>query len=165
MFIRIVQLPPFRAASFHVKDSETPEHDAWTRLEAWAGKRGILDNPTIHQIFGRNNPSPMQQQRLRGYEFLVTVPKDYALGPGVAEVQFPGGLYAVVRSKGIPAMVLNYEAAFCWIQNSTEYAPDYPEGYDFDHMPGLELENNLDPTHADENAILIDAYIPIKRRG
>jgi len=164
MFIRIVQLPSFRAASFHVKDSETPERDAWTQLEAWAGPGGLLDNPTVYQVFGRNNPTPMQQPRLRGYEFLVSIPKDYVLEPGVAEVTFSGGLYAVVRSKGIPAMVLNYEAAFCWIQNSAEYAPDYPEGYDFEHMPGLELENNLDPHHEDENTMLIDAYIPIKRR-
>jgi len=31
MFVKIVQLPSFRAASFHVEESETPERDSQGR--------------------------------------------------------------------------------------------------------------------------------------
>lgn len=165
MLVKVVRLPAFRAVSFHVPDSETPEHDAWALLKAWAEPRGLFDNPTAHQVFGRNNPSPMQPGPRRGYEFLLTIPGDYALEPGRSEVSFPGGLYAVVQSRGVPAMVLNYEALWCWIQNSALYGPAYPEGYDFDHLPGLELEHHLDPRHEDENTMLLDAYVPIRHKS
>jgi hypothetical protein len=39
MLVKIVRLLPFRAASFHVKESETPERDAWVQVEAWAKPR------------------------------------------------------------------------------------------------------------------------------
>ncbi|MDQ1326979.1 MAG: hypothetical protein QG641_259, partial [Candidatus Poribacteria bacterium] len=74
MFIKIVQIPKFRAISFHVKESEEPEKDAWQQLKNWAVPRGMFDNPTIFQIYGRNHPTPTEQQRLRGYEFLITIP-------------------------------------------------------------------------------------------
>lgn len=164
MFVKIVQLPKFRAASFHVKESETPEHDAWAQLQAWAKPRGLFGNPTVYQIFGRNNPCPMEPRPLRGYEFWITLPDDYALEPGVAEITFPGGLYAVVQSKGIPEMVKNYEQIFNWIQASSVYTPDYPEGYDFEHSPGRELEHHIDPNYEDENTMLMDVYVPIKKR-
>ncbi|MBN1876460.1 MAG: GyrI-like domain-containing protein [Anaerolineae bacterium] len=165
MLVKIVQLPRFRAASFHVKESETPEHDAWAQLKTWAEPRGLFNNPTVHQIYGRNNPSPMEPRKLRGYEFWVTIPDDYPLDDSVAEVIFPGGLYAVVQSKGIPEMVKNYEKIFSWIQASLLYTPDYPEGYNFDHAPGLELEHHIDPNAQDENTMLMDVYVPIKQRG
>jgi DNA gyrase inhibitor GyrI len=164
MFVKVVHLPRFRAASFHVPESETPEHDAWAQLDAWARPRGLLDNPTLHQIFGRNNPTPMDQSILRGYEFWITVPDDYPLDAHVAEVHFPGGLYAVVQSKGIQTMIENYEKIFDWIKASKLYTPDYPDGYDCVNSPGRELENNINPNCEDENAMLMDVYVPIKQK-
>ena len=164
MFVKIVQLPPFRAASFHVKESETPERDAWAQLKAWAKPRGLFDNPTVHQVYGRNNPTPMESRPLRGYEFWITIPDDYPLDTDIAKVSFPGGLYAVVQSKGIPTMIENYERIFDWIRASLIYTPDYPEGYDFEHAPGRELEHHLNPNNEDENEILVDVYVPIEKR-
>jgi DNA gyrase inhibitor GyrI len=164
MLVKIVQLPQFRAASFHVKESETPEHDAWIQLETWAKPRGLFDNPTRHQIYGRNNPSPMESRPTRGYEFWITLPDDYLLDGNITEITFPGGLYATVQSKGIPAMIQNYEKVFSWINASKLYVPDYPEGYDFEHSPGLELEHNLNPQLQDEDALMMEVYVPIKPR-
>jgi hypothetical protein len=59
MFVKIVQLPPFRAASFHVEESETPERDAW------AQPHGLFDSPTVHQVYGRNNPPPGEASTLQ----------------------------------------------------------------------------------------------------
>jgi DNA gyrase inhibitor GyrI len=164
VFAKVVQLPCFRAVSFHIKESATPEHDAWALLKAWAEPRGLFDDPTVHQIFGRNNPCPMEQRPLRGYEFWITIPDEYPLDADAAEVTFPGGLYAAVQSKGIPAMIQNYEKIFSWIEASKLYVPDYPEGYDFEHSPGLELELNLAPQLEGEDALLMEVYVPIKLR-
>jgi len=164
MFVKIVQLPPFRAASFYVKESETPERDVWKQLKAWANPRGLFDNPTVHQVYGRNNPTPMGSCPLRGYELWITIPDDYPLDADIAEVTFPGGLYAVVQSKGIPTMIENYEGIFDWIRASGLYVADYPEDYDFEHAPGRELEHNLNPHNEDENEIVMDVYVPIKKR-
>jgi hypothetical protein len=71
----------------------------------------------------------------------------------------------VVRSKGIPAMIENYERIFDWIRASSIYTPDYPEGYDFRDAPGRELEQNINSNNQDESEILMDAYVPIKERG
>ncbi len=127
--------------------------------------RGLFDNPTIHQIYGRNNPSPMAPRSLRGYELWVTIPADYPLDPDVVEVIFTGGVYAVVRSKGISGMIKTYEKIFGWIQASDCYAPDYPFAYDFDRMPGWELEHYIDPYCEDENAMPMDVYVPVRARG
>ena len=164
MLVKIVQLPPFRAASFHVKESETPERDAWAQLKAWAQPRGLFDNPTVHQVYGRNNPTPRESSPLRGYEIWITITDDYLLDTGIAEAAFPGGIYAVVQSKGIPAMIENYERIFDWVRESLAYTPDYPEGYDFEHAPGRELEHHINPNYEDEKEMLVDAYVPIKRR-
>jgi DNA gyrase inhibitor GyrI len=164
MLVKIVQLPRFRAAAFHVKESATPEHDAWEQLEAWARPRGFFYNPTEYQIYGRNNPSPLEQCVLRGYEFWVTIPDDYKLDDSVSDVSFPGGLYAAVQSKGIPDMIQNYEKIFDWIKASGLYTPDYPDGYDYEHAPGLELEHNLAPQLEGEDALLMEVYVPIRLR-
>jgi DNA gyrase inhibitor GyrI len=164
MFVKVVQLPPFRAASFHIKESETPERDAWAQLKAWAQPRGLFDNPTVHQVYGRNNPTPGESSPLRGYEFWVTIPDDYPLDTDIAEVTFPGGLYAVVQSKGIPALIENYERIFDWIRGSLVYTPDYPENDDLEHSPGRELEHHINPNYEDEKEMLVDAYVPIRAR-
>jgi len=164
VFIKIIQLPKFRAVSFHVKESEEPEKAAWQQLKSWAVPRGMFDNPTIFQIYGRNHPTPTEQQRLRGYEFLITIPDDYQTGADVSEVIFPGGLYAVAASRGIQTMIENYEKIFDWIKKKTDFIPDYPESYDYLNAPGLELEHHINP-HDDTNSdtFLIDAYIPIEK--
>jgi hypothetical protein len=36
MFVKIFQIPKFRAVSFYVKESEEPEKEAWQQLKSWA---------------------------------------------------------------------------------------------------------------------------------
>ena len=62
-------------------------------------------------------------------------------------------------------MIENYERIFDWIRASGRYTPDYPEDYDFEHAPGLELEHNLNANNEDDNETLMEVYVPIKKRG
>lgn len=165
MIVKIVQLPRFRAVSFHAKDSETPEEEAWAKLRSWAEPRRLFDNPTLHQVFGRNNPMPIDQPRLRGYEFWITIPDDFALEGDVSVVDFPGGLYAVVTSKGIEQMQSNWQKLIDWVQNHQEYTFGYPEGYDYPNQPSLELEHHLEPYAVGQGLSLIDYYFPIRRKS
>ena len=64
---KIIELPKMKMASFHFTNSEKPEEEAFEKLKLWAESRGLFDNPSIHQVFGRNNP------KLRGYKFLVSL--------------------------------------------------------------------------------------------
>lgn len=169
MFVRIVRLLPFRALSFAVLHSTSPEVEALERLRHWAAARGRpYTDPAQHLVFGRNVPTPKPGAVWRGYEFLLTVDDDAGpeAGEGTARIAFPGGLYAVVASRGIEALVSNYQRLAAWIEASADYQIDFPPDYDFEHRPGLELEHHLDPDNQELETLRIDAYVPIapKRR-
>ena len=162
--VKIVQLPRMRVASFHVRESATPEEEAWARLKSWAEPKGLLDNPALHQVFGRNNPMPIGEPRLRGYEFWITVPKAFPVEDDVAVVDFPGDLYAVMTSKGIKQMQANFDKLIAWVENHEEYTFGYPGDYDYASQPSLDLEHHLVPLAMGETPFLIDYYLPIRRR-
>lgn len=94
--VRIVELEPVRVASFHAYGQE-PEIAAWDKLVAWAGPKGLLDDPEGHQVYGFNNPSPSPGSPNYGYEFWISVGPEVGAEEPVEIKQFPGGLYAVAR--------------------------------------------------------------------
>jgi len=73
--VRIEELEPMRVASVRAV-SESPEHDAWEKLESWADAKGYLGNVEEHPIFGFNNPNPSPDRKDYGYEFWLRVPPD-----------------------------------------------------------------------------------------
>lgn len=104
IIVRIIRLDPMRVARVHAF-SESPERDAWTRLEAWAGPRGLLRDLRAHPVYGFNSPAPTPGVRRYGYEFWLRVDADTAAEPGVEIGDFPGGVYAATtcRLRGDPA--------------------------------------------------------------
>ena len=161
--VKIVQLPRMRVASFHVKESAAPEEEAWAKLRSWAEPKGLLENPTLHQVFGRNNPIPLGEPRLRGYEFWITIPEAFSVEDDVSVVDFPGGLYATMNSKGIEQMQANFKKLFDWVDSHEEYTFGYPEDYDYASQPSLDLEHHLVPLVLGETLFLVDYYFPIHR--
>lgn len=55
--VRIENLEPMMIAMAHAV-SESPERDAWKKMEAWAGPIGLLDDSEKHPVFGFNKPHP-----------------------------------------------------------------------------------------------------------
>lgn len=155
---KIIELPAMKMASFHVTESKSPENEAWERLLLWAEPMKIFEKPSIYQVFGRNNPIPLKDHTIRGYEYLVSVPDDIDARI-LKTVDFPGGLYVVLQSKGLEQMQKNHNYIMEWIQSSKRYTHGYPDGYDYAHLPSLELEHHIDPFHRTR---LIDYYFPIK---
>ena len=158
ILFKIIELPMMKMASFHVKNHENPEEEAFEKLKKWSEPRGLFDNPSIHQVFGRNNPMPVNNPKLRGYEFLISLSDDDETND-IDIVDFPGGLYVVVQSRGIEQMQENWGKIMKWIKESKRFTFGYPEGYDHANMPSLEMEHHIEPL---KGPYLIDYYFPIK---
>jgi DNA-binding transcriptional ArsR family regulator/DNA gyrase inhibitor GyrI len=98
LFVQVVELEPMRVASVRAF-SETPERDAWEKLQAWAEPQGLLDDLTKHPIFGFNNPNPSPGQKEYGYEFWIRMGAHFK-GEGEIEAKdYEGGLFAVTTCK------------------------------------------------------------------
>ena len=92
--VKIVRLEPMRVASARAV-SETPEHDAWEKMRAWAEPKGLLEDIEKHPVFGFNNPDPSPARKEYGYEFWINVGSDIEPSGAVELKEFQGGLYAV----------------------------------------------------------------------
>lgn len=163
--IHIIQLEPFRAASFYGFGTE-PELQALGKLQAWAGPRGYLNNPQ-HRIFGFNNPNPSHGSPNYGYEFWITVapevePDDAVLDDlvqgSMRVVEFGGGLYAVLHLadpfaapyERIPA---GWEALVRWLEDSP-----------YQHGGHQWLEEHLMRAQTPDEGWDMDLYLPIVER-
>jgi DNA gyrase inhibitor GyrI len=144
-----------RVASVRIV-SAAPEREAWHKLRAWAGPKGLLDDLGARPVFGFNSPSPSPGQREYGYEFWLGLDREL---PGEGEIQvkdFPGGLYAVVtcRLVGDPAGSVPelWRKLWEWVQTSR-----------YKWRRTHELEKHHNP-HAAEADMVLDLYLPIEER-
>jgi AraC family transcriptional regulator len=152
---RVVELEPFRAASFHAYGTQ-PELDALAKLEAWAKAKGISDDPASRRVFGFNNPNPSPGTPNYGYEvWLVVGPETQAEGD-IEIIDFPGGLYAVLHwdggsdpNEGIPAA---WKELVLWREGS----PYQGAGHQW-------LEEHLPPEEASLAGFTLDLYLPIAK--
>ena len=119
--VRIVKLEPFRAASVH-GFGETPEDEAWKKLEAWAKPKGLMDDLNEHPIFGFNNPSPSPGSPNYGYEFWIKVGPEVEPEGEVEIKDFPGGTYAIlfckVGGKPYETIPAAWKELALWIEES-----------------------------------------------
>jgi AraC family transcriptional regulator len=150
--IRIVRLEPMRIA--YAKGFGTsPEAEAWEKILSWAKEKGLLDKMEDHRLFGFNNPEPTPDKPEYGYEQWITVEKDAKPAEDVQIKDFPGGQYAVARTK-LSTITESWKNLVEWIQNSKyDFGPyQYLEeclGFAGD-TPDLETE--------------FDIYMPIKEK-
>jgi DNA gyrase inhibitor GyrI len=161
--IKIIQLLPSSVASFHVRDSLSPEIEARQKMDAWAKKLNIFDNPTVFQVYGFNNPFPGTDE-LRGYEFWITIPENFNTGNNMVK-HYSGGLYAVIRIRGVQNIMDWVGKLYHWLKANPNYELGYPPNYDFKNGPSLELEHILNPAVTNEEEILIDYHLPVKTRN
>ncbi len=151
--VRIVDLPPMRVAAVRAF-SETPEQDAWSRLEAWARPLGLLDALDRHPVFGFNNPAPRAGDKRYGYEFWIVPGEGVLPGPAIEVKSFPGGRYAVTRCRlqGDPAgeLPVVWKRLWDWVQHSP-----------YRWRRAQELEGLRNPgAPADE--LVLDLHLPIE---
>ena len=151
--VRIVELPPFRYASFHTM-GKSPEGVALDKLKAWAKTKGYLDDLASYPIYGFNNPDPKKGQEEYGYEFWIKVANDLTSDDEVEIKEYTGGRFAVATTMLFPLSPNNiipaWPALVKWVKEN-----NYTIGT---HQY---LEKALTP-NAVEKDVMLDLYLPIE---
>ncbi len=151
--IRTVELPPLRVVCLN-GFGDSPEGQAFEKTLAWAKAHNLLDLP--HRLFGYNNPDPTPGSPNYGYDVWMTVDASVNADGEARIIEFPGGLYAVLRievkSPGddIPAA---WQRLVKWRENGP-----YHEGR---HQW---LEEHIGPLNKIGNTLplTLDLYLPIR---
>ena len=150
MDVRLERLPAMRAAHVHVF-SESPEEDAWRKIEAWAEARGLLGEGAGTRIFGRNT-YPTDEPEPYGYEFFLTVGPDAEAGGEIDIGEIPGGLYAVLGFRRLDNIGEAWERMWDWIG-----------GRKYDHVGWCNgYEENLTSLEKDPNKWVFDLWVQLK---
>lgn len=151
--IRIVKLNEMRVASVLGYGTQ-PEDQAWKKLTTWAKPKGLMDDLSIHRIFGFNNPSPSPASPNYGYEFMIVIGPEVEAGGEVEIKTFAGGLYAVARCEvtadpgdQIPAA---WQALVIWREQSAYKGASHQW-----------LEEHIETANMPEGQFTLDLYLPI----
>ena len=151
--IYIETLPVMRVATFYAY-SQTPEHDAWQKLIAWAKAHGYWRDAPSTRIFGFDNPSSSEGSPNRGYEFWITVETDVQSDQEVKVKEFNGGTYAVLRCDvtGNPFEIIpaTWAKLIKW-RESSHYA----------YGPHQWLEEHLTRNVTNDDYFVLDLFMPI----
>lgn len=153
--VRLVQLPPFRVASFHAYGAE-PEVGALEKLHAWAGAKGLLESTAKPRIFGFNNPNPSTGSPNYGYEVWITVDPETQPESGIEFKGFPGGLYAVLHWDGKGDPYETIPAAWTELIKWLEASPYHESG-------PLCLEEHLPPDDDSQAGFALNLYLPVTK--
>jgi DNA gyrase inhibitor GyrI len=115
--VRIVRLEPMRVASAHGFGA-SPEAQAWDKLLSWVKSNGLLEDLGAHRFFGFNNPNPSHGSPNYGYEQWMTLDASVKAGGEVQIKEYPGGLYAVARCKGVETITPTWQKLVAWQEDS-----------------------------------------------
>lgn len=146
--VRIIKLEPMRVASAY-GFGEQPELEAWEKILAWAKENGYADL-SQHRFFGFNNPNPSPGSPNYGYEQWITVGPEAEGDDDITIKDFPGGLYAVMRSEGLQNISENWMKLAIWREES-QYQEAHHQWFEECFTPKAErLEDYV-----------FDLYVPI----
>ena len=146
--VKIVDLKTMSVASFRAI-SESPEHDAASKLASWAQGKGYLDDLDTHPIFGFNNPSPTRGKKEYGYEFWIKVHDDFE-EKGTVIKEITGGRYAVTLSESLSIIGERWMQLVQWVKDN---------GYEFGDAQCLEKTHDFS---APDEELALDLYQAIK---
>jgi len=114
--IRLERLKSMRATYFYAF-SETPEEDAWKKLESWATTSGLFKKSSKSRIFGRN-VYPTENPEPHGYGYFLTITPETKIEKDISIHIIPGGLYAVTRCEGFEEIGKSWEILWKWVNKS-----------------------------------------------
>ena len=162
--LKITRLEPCKAASFHFRDSLTPEHDVFDLFRQWAEAKGLLPRLRMLPVLGFNNPWGPEGEP-RGYEILCFVDRlgDVDLSD-VTVKDFPGGLFAVATIPGIDVIPEYAQQLRQAIGSHPRYEWNYPDGYRHGVDPSPEYEMVYTAHAHKAEDFVLDYFIPIAER-
>lgn len=151
--VRIVSLPPLRVACVNGFGGG-PEGIAFEKMTAWAREHDLLGKP--YRTFGYNNPDPTPGSPNYGYDVWITVDGSVQ-GDDVARIlDFPGGLYAVLRIEVLAPgddIPQAWQSLVRWLEESR-----------YRHGSHQWLEEHIGPLDAmgGGQAFTLDLHLPIR---
>ena len=157
MEVRLERLPAMRAAHVHAF-GESPEEDAWRKMEAWAGPQGLLKEGSGTRVFGRNT-YPTTEPEPYGYEFFIKVGPDVELGEGIDVYEIPGSPYAVLRFEGLDNIGEAWERMWDWIGGSGHEHVGWRKE---EHGWCDGFEENLTPLEKDPAKWVFDLWVQLE---
>lgn len=157
--VRVVRLEPMPVASVRAT-SETPEHDAWEKMRAWAEPKGLLKDIKEHPVFGFNNPDPSPDRKEYGYEFWIRVGPEVEPEGEVEVKEFEGGLYAVTECNLKEETESEFFQKEGYLESWKRIA-DWVKSSKYEWGKHQWLEKSHDPK-ATEDELILDLYCPIE---
>ena len=145
----IVELKPIRVASAH-GFGPSPEGIASEKLLSWAKKKGFMESPGMPLFFGFDNPVPSPGSPNYGYDLWMKVDAGVKAEGDVEIKDFPGGLYAVTRFKGLDNIGPTWKKLVAWRETS-QYKPAHHQW----------LEELLVPAGTPLEEYIFNLYLPI----
>jgi DNA gyrase inhibitor GyrI len=115
--VHLIQLEPRRVAVAYGFGS-SPESAAWEKILDFARKQGLLDGIYSLRFFGFNHPDPTPASPNYGYEQWMIVPENVQAKDDVLIRDFEGGLYAVLRFKGLENFGKAWADLVAWVETS-----------------------------------------------
>ncbi len=147
--VRIVTLEPLQVASAY-GFSESPEDLAFEIIHAFAAANNLLHDGELPNTFGFNNPDPSPGSKNYGYEVWLPLSSTVQASAGVKIKDFPGGLYAVNRLRGLQNIGERWQQLVQWCESSK---------YRFGNHQWL--EHLLSPASAPLEEYIFDLYLPV----
>jgi DNA gyrase inhibitor GyrI len=147
--VSIKMLPPMRIACAY-GFGESPEAIAWEKMQAFAKAKGLVSPQNTYPNYGFNNPSPSHGSPNYGYEIWVPVDAQTETEGEITTKDFPGGLYAVTRFKGISHIGEVWQLLVQWREDSR-----------YHHGQHQCLEYLHNPFETDLEEYIFDLYLPI----
>lgn len=157
MEVRLERLSAMRAAHVH-SFSESPEEDAWRKIETWARSIGLFEESLGTRVFGRNT-YPTTEPEPHGYEFFLTVSYDVELEDGIDVLEIPHGLYAVLRVESLDNLGEAWERMWNWIGESEHEHVGWRKG---EHGWCDGFEENLTPLEKDPEKWVFDLWVKLR---
>lgn len=124
------------------------------RLFAWAGPRGLLQNPEMKALaVYHDDPEITPDEKLR-VEVCLTVPEDTVVDGEIGKMVIPGGKYAVANFE-----LAEDEYTAAWQLVYGEWLPQ--SGFQPDDRPCFEHYLN-DPAKHPEHKHIVNICVPVK---
>jgi DNA gyrase inhibitor GyrI len=149
MEVRIVRLEPMRVAAV-LGFGAGPEGLAWDKMSAWLKASHLLEDGKGHRFFGFNNPSPSAGSLNYGYEVWATVDESVQPEGEVTVKDFPGGLYAVTRCKGVDSIFPTWQQFVRWREASRYQGANHQW-----------LEEHFGALDMPPEELVLDLYLPV----
>ncbi len=148
MKVEIKKLEHGRFASFYGFGNQ-PEETAMTKMFKWCEKNNINPNDGRHQLYGFNNPNPVEGSAEYGYEFWLSADNNEKPDEDVRIIEFMGGTYAAATCNGAENIFKGWHELFGWCkENKMKF------GY---HQPLEKIVENI----LDVQNIVIELYLPV----